>query len=1112
MKKTLLVSILIALCLCLCLIFVSCGGNTEQDTETRPSSTQGSQSAGSSIQDSTGDSSDETEGDDNAEGGLLYELNSEGSSYAVKGNGKKVPNECVIPSTYNGLPVTIIGEHAFDNCTSLTSITIPDSVTSIGYGAFEDCTSLTSLSIGNGVTSIENFAFDNCPIKEAIIPTVACGIFFGSDTLEKVTITSGDCIERRAFEDCKNLTSVTIAESVTKIGEKAFFSCDSLTDIVLPNNVVSVEAEAFRKCSSLNNITLPSGLTSISARLFSECTNLRSVTIPNSVTGIGNYAFTGCKNLTSITIPSSVNAIGNSAFMNCNKLLEVYNLSELEINMGEEANGYVGYYALNIHTSDKQKSCQWVSEDGFKYHLFYLIDYVGDKTEITLPDDAVMYKYAFCGSKLEKVTIPSGVTSISKFAFEDCTYLTEITISDSVISVGGNAFSGCDQLNYNEHDNALYLGNGDNPYLILVKAKETTISSCVIHESTKVIGDDAFIWCGKLASTTIPNGVISIGEDAFRCTGLSSIVIPNGVTSIGWGAFYQCKKLTDVIIGNGLTDIGEKAFFECPIKNATVPAAACLSVRVGAYKTLERVVVTSGEHIENNSFYGCSNLSSVTLPNEVKSIGEYAFRDCTSLTSITIPASVTSIGNNAFSGCNRLVEIEMANSVKTIGEFAFSGCSKLVSIEIPDSVISIDDGAFSHCTSLTSVVLPSNLTRIPRIIFRECTNLTSITIPYGVTSIGSQAFNGCTGLTSIVVPESVKTIGDSAFYNCTNVTSICILGDDVDIWGTAFQDCPIKEATIPATVISDIPKGCLEKVVVNGGKVIASYGFEGCTSLTSVIILNGVTGMNMSVFSGCTSLTSIVIPSSVTSIGEYAFRDCTSLTIYCEAENQPSGWNSYWNPSNRPVVWGYVIEDDDQGGDDSGNQGDNEGGTSGGTDVKLDIVGSEITKEQWEAMRNTDNFTVKGTSTNGQYENEYIVNSDSAYMKVGPMTMYYEEVGGVPYTIMYVENFGMIGMQTDPIDTTIQGMLLSIEMDADTFDLMTFNSEKGCYVYEFKDATIQGGITDQKRSGTYEFYFVDGIIAAMVLIDDENVEPQIVYLTDVGTTGEVEIPAYTVMG
>ena len=214
-------------------------------------------------------------------GDLMYKASENGNGLTVCGPVNRAATEIYIPSqikygkyTYE---VTSIGDFAFDGCSSLTSITIPNSVTSIGEGAFARCGSLTSVTIPNSVTSIR----------------------------------------KEAFYWCKSLTSIIIPNSVTSIGKWAFYGCGSLTAIAIPNSVTSIGGHAFAWCESLTSVTIPNNVTSIGEGAFYWCESLTSITIPNSVTSIGEGAFAWCKSLTSITIPNSVTSIGKEAFFGC---------------------------------------------------------------------------------------------------------------------------------------------------------------------------------------------------------------------------------------------------------------------------------------------------------------------------------------------------------------------------------------------------------------------------------------------------------------------------------------------------------------------------------------------------------------------------------------------------------------------------------------------------------------------------------------------------------------------------------------------------------------------------------------------------------------------------
>ena len=286
--------------------------------------------------------------------------------------------------------------------------------------------------------------------------------------------------------------------------------------------------------------------------------------------------------------------------------------------------------------------------------------------------------------------------------------------------------------------------------------------------------------------------------------------------------------------------------------------------------------------IGNNTFQGCSGLTSLTIPNSVTSIGDGAFQGCSGLTSLTIPNTVTSIGNYAFYGCSGLTSLTIPNSVISIGDYAFSGCTGLTSLTIPNSVISIGDYAFSGCTGLTSIVVETgnpvydsrdNCNAIIRTADNTLVDGCQTTvIPNSITSIGDGAFSGCTGLTSLTIPNSVTSISDYAFSGCTGLTSIVVET------GNPVYDSRDNCNAIIRTADNTLVDGCQTTVIPNSVTSIGYSAFYDCSSLTLLTIPNSVTSIGGSAFSGCTGLTSLTIPNSVTSIGDFAFYGCSGLT------------------------------------------------------------------------------------------------------------------------------------------------------------------------------------------------------------------------------------------
>ena len=301
----------------------------------------------------------------------------------------------VIPAELNGIAVVKFGDETFRYNTSITSITIPDSVTSIGDSAFDSCTVLTNITIPDSVTSIGNFVFHFCTSLTSI-------------TIPDSVTSIGDY----TFFYCTSLGSVTIPGSVTSIGANAFASCTSLTSITIPDSVTSIGKYTFASCTSLVSVNIPASVTSIAKGVFENCNSLVSVNIPDTVTSIGEFVFASCTSLGSVTIPSSVTSIGGNAFESCTSLVSVTILDGVT-----SIGGYAFAYCADLVSINIPRSVKSIGLGAFGY----------------------------CTS-LVSVTIPESVESIGDYAFYTCTSLASITIPDGVTSIGDSAFEGCTSL------------------------------------------------------------------------------------------------------------------------------------------------------------------------------------------------------------------------------------------------------------------------------------------------------------------------------------------------------------------------------------------------------------------------------------------------------------------------------------------------------------------------------------------------------------------------------------------------------------------------------------------------------------------------------------------
>ena len=332
-----------------------------------------------------------------------------------------------------GSVCTDIRNGAFADCDSITSITIPNGIISIGERAFYSCDALTDVVIPDSVTDVDYYAFYECnSLTNVTCPAVAAK-YISTASLQTVVITSGDEIADYSFSDCKSLISVKLPATITKIGTAAFRGCENLTNVSLPHSITSIADYAFFECDLLTSISVDeknANYKDIDGNLYSKDGKIliqyaigktqTEFIIPDGVIRIGDNAFEGCSSLTSVTIPESVTSIARNAFSRCYRLVEVYNKSNLEITECD--------CALNIYT-DANGSKLTTDNNGFIIYTDgndkILIGYIGDKTDLTLPN---------------------GITAINDYAFESCASLTSIVIPDSVTIIGYEAFMSCSSL------------------------------------------------------------------------------------------------------------------------------------------------------------------------------------------------------------------------------------------------------------------------------------------------------------------------------------------------------------------------------------------------------------------------------------------------------------------------------------------------------------------------------------------------------------------------------------------------------------------------------------------------------------------------------------------
>lgn len=329
------------------------------------------------------------------------------------------------------------------------------------------------------------------------------------------------------------------------------------------------------------------------------------------------------------------------------------------------------------------------------------------------------------------------------------------------------------------------------------------------------------------------------------------------VTSIDLCAFYECKSLQVVSIPTSVINIPSGIFSNCPDVERLIVAYG--NKKYDSRNKCNAIIETE----TNRLVVGCKT---TIIPNTVKIIGVEAFGCCTSLKEINIPHGVECLEHSAFGRCTNLVSITLPSTMKYIKDFAMANCRSLSAITIPNSVTLIGHGAFSECESLLSIVIPKGVTVMEDLVFHSCTSIVSVIILGEITKIGESVFADCSSLVSIVMPDSIEEIGKEAFRNCSSLKSICLPKNVKQIYCDAFDGTGMYEEQanwendafyIDECLIFVKNHNTTDFIIRDNTRLIASYAFHCCSSLTSVTIPNSVTSIGKDAFNFCTTLKEI---------------------------------------------------------------------------------------------------------------------------------------------------------------------------------------------------------------------------------------------------------------
>ena len=859
----------------------------------------------------------------------------------------------VIPSNVKMLGTAVATASAssavnlFKNCTSLTTVTLHNTLTKFAGNIFEGCVNLTTVNYKDSDGNI--VGNDNEVTLPSNITQFGQKTFYGCTLITKVTVGSSAKLENSMFENCTSLTTVSFkatqlgnlvfagctnlqsteenplpTSQLTTVGSQVFQNCTSIEYIDI-SKVTSIGTTGgsssgfFYGCTNLKTVLLKSTLTTIPKGMFGYCTSLEEITLPASLTLIGTYAFQ-YSGLKSITIPSKVTRLGASSatgsvsattsgytFKGCENL-ETVTLHDKFL--------YISGYEFDGCTNLKEvKNADKVVL--IAYYAFRNAGLTDAGLTIDLSGVQTMGKYAFAGSGLKEANLTSlDGSKLYEYAFANAAKLTNVTFGENVTDITNDVFSDCTSLN-----------NLDLSHV-------------------KTIDENAFIGCSALNTVTF-GALESVEMQAFLNCGFTTFTIPATLTSLGENVFNGSYKIavetgseTFRLDDNGYLLNSDNEVVWIPAKDADGNPVTEITFADGykltgyilnGFASVTKVTLPSDlEVIPSHAFWNFQGSfgENFTIPASVTTLDDYAFNKVKGLKDITIPASVT-LGTRVFMESS-VENVTFEQGAKTTGTYTFYNCQNLATVTLPGSLEIIGSSAFRSCAALTKVIvsvtsedLTSEGLTIDSYAFYETGLEGELTIPYGTIEIADHAFEG-TKLTKVSLPATLTNIDDYAFARMDNLTEINVPYTVKTIGKSAFAGNP-KLATV---TFDETPEGVEESslVITAGGATnsvgsssyiytieelnsqvnglfvgdvalksitlptrltkIAAYMFA-YSGLENITLHDGITTIDTAAFAH-TAITTVTIPYTVATIGNHAFALCENLTTVNFAET-PEG-------------------------------------------------------------------------------------------------------------------------------------------------------------------------------------------------------------------------------
>ena len=856
-------------------------------------------------------------GGDVVNNGITYRIDENGATITA---AEATLAEANIPSAVefegNQYLVIKINDKVFADNTNLTVVTLSEGLVEIGAYAFYGCQNLESVAFPESLTTLGDDAFISCKLLKTIkipfgVTTIPYRCFFGCSSLESVTIPEGvTAIGDDAFGSC-NLNALTLPESLEKIGSHAFSYNRVLKSVNIPAKVKTIGAHAFYNCG-LTELLIPEGVQTIDNYAF-EYNSLQNLTLPSTITSIGDEAFRYNSDFQSIICNAATPpTLGDNAFRS-NISIKVPMASIVAYRQAEGWKNFTNYYGGEVVA------------DGITYRI--------DENGATIIAAEATLTEANIPSSVEFEGNQYAVTKINDKAFSDNTNLTAVTLPESVVTLGSDAFSGCQSLK-----------------TIKIPSKVTAIP------------DRCFVSCSSLESVTIPEGVTTIGSSAFSNCRFKTLTLPSTITKIDDGVFSHNNNLRTITC-NAVTPpmLGDNVFYYSATSSVKVPLQSIAAYRqadgwknISEYYVYEVISDGVTYRIDDKAAYVRAvdkTVSEICLAENVAfegaqyplyKIADKAFAGNGSVTLVTVPATVETIGSNAFDGVTYpIIKIKATTppvlasklpmlsaivppaSVKAYKAANYWKDMTIIGegkndIEVTTSAtVDLTEAIMTQAkitpASVTSIKVHGPLTNddiinalntnmrscyaidlsdaeieaLPDGAFDGKIGLLEITLPAGLKAIGNNAFRGCFALRNeVTIPAGVQTIGSYAFSGCRNAKFNPALPETLTAIGDyAFQNCAnLYAVTLPASLqtigeYAFYASSIQEIVLPEGLFSLGDGAFWFCKALETADFVNSmdIISIPSNAFNGCSGLRKVYLPFFVEEIGDYAFSGCKSL-------------------------------------------------------------------------------------------------------------------------------------------------------------------------------------------------------------------------------------------